>query len=78
MMLPKRAGLEQQALVRVDGKGGAVRGEAGFKRRGHLGDKSPPQVGGSRQDDFGLKFPGQIAQGRGRSRQKIAAGCSAR
>ena len=55
-----RAGLEQEALVRVDGKGGAVRGEAGFQGRGHLGDKSPAQVGGSGQDDFRLKFPGQL------------------
>ena len=52
-------------MFRVDGKGGAVRGEAGFERRGHLGDKGPAQVGGSRQDDFGLKFPGQLGQGRG-------------
>ena len=60
-----RAGLEQEALVRVDGERGAVRGEAGFEGRGHLGDKSPPQVGGPRQDDFRLKFSGQFADGRG-------------
>ena len=59
-----RAGLEQKALFRVDGKRGAVRGEAGFKRRRHLGDKGPARIGGPGQNDFRLKFPGDFRQGR--------------
>jgi hypothetical protein len=60
-----RPGLEQKALVGVDGKGRAVRGEAGFQSRRHLGDEGPAQVGGPGQDDFGLILPGDFRQGRG-------------
>ena len=60
-----RAGLEQQALFRVDGEGGAVGGQAGLQARGHPGDEGPAGVGGPGQDDLRPVLPGQLRQGRG-------------